>query len=908
MADNLERVTAGRWPEILSALAGLPPQTFSGDHQACPACQHNGIGLGPGRNVDRFRWDDDSGMGSWYCNQCGGKRGGGGAGNGVDLLARMLRCGFPEAATRAEAYCGLVTTARPVTPALATPAPARRSRRPARIPTAPPAGTPPPELGRAEEQHPYGADAANPDFWIQRIPQPPKVPGGKPDKIFIHRTWLDGRWHRPSRRDAFSSEWPAPRPLYRLPQLLEAPEAPVLVVEGERTANRAALLFPDHAVVSWCHGTQGGRHTDWQPLAGRSVTLWPDNDRDGRAVMTGLAEHLQGLGCTVAMVTPPEGVPAKWDLGDAAGNGWTPERAAVELERLTQPHQSSPRSAPAPLDPPPAAPAGEPERPRFPFDLLGFDNGSYFYQPHTTGQVIRLTAASHNAAHLNMLAPLQWWEAAFPGGRSGPNYVEATSRLYELQHDVGIFDPARIRGRGAWWDDGRSVLHLGDRLLVDGVEQPLQLPGSRFNYQRLQAIELPSDVTPLTAEQGAEIITIAGGFLWDVPASGLLLAGWAALAPIGGALRWRPHVWLTAGKGSGKSTLLDRFLGTLLEDLALWPEGSSTEASLRQELRCDALPVVMDEAESNEQSDRTRMQSILALARVSSSSSRGFVGRGGADGIAQRFVVRSMFLLCSINPALRHGADESRFAQLTMRSPATLPPAQREAHWRDLDQRLSTEITPGTGHALAARMVRLIPVVRDAVAVFRAAAAQRLGSQRQGDQYGTLLAGAWCLMHDRVPTEAEALQLIDEQNWEPYREAAEQSDEQRCLQNLLQHQVRVEIERIVVDGARVNSRNTILTRSVWELAQAVRSGAEQADVPQDAAAAHLGRLGFRVDGDRLLISNTAEGVRRILRETPWGASWSTVLGRLDGAEKTGPTRFPGIAGVSRSVAIRVFDD
>jgi putative DNA primase/helicase len=905
---NLERITAGRWPEILSALAGLPPHAFNGQAQGCPACTRNGIAQGKGRNVDRFRWDQSDGMGAWYCNQCGGKHNAGGGGNGPDLLMRMLGCEFPEAAAKAEAYCGLVATAQPVTPGPSAPAPAKRTRKPARVPTAPPAGTPPPELEGAEEQYPYGADLENPSFWIQRISRPPKVAGGKPDKIFVHRTWLDGRWHRPSKRDDFTSEWPAPRPIYRLPQLLAALDAPVLVVEGERTANRAALLFPDHVVVSWCHGKEGKQHTDWAAMAGRSCTLWPDNDRDGRAVMAWLAEHLQGLGCTVAVVIPPEGVPAKWDLGDAAGDGWTPERAAAELGRLAQPVLSG--GAPEPPKPPepPASEPGRPERPRYPFDLLGFDNGSYFYQPHNTGQVMRLTAASHNAAHLNMLAPLQWWEAEFPGGRSGPNYVEAASHLYHLQHQVGIFDPGRIRGRGAWWDNGRSILHLGDRLLVDGVEQPLQLPGSRFKYQRLAAIELPADVVPLSSEQGAEIITIAGGFLWDVPASGLLLAGWTALAPIGGALMWRPHLWLTAGKGSGKSTLLDRFLGTLLEDLALWPEGSSTEASLRQELRCDALPVVMDEAESNEQSDRTRMQSILALARVSSSSSRGFVGRGGADGIAQRFMVRSMFLLCSINPALKHGADESRFAQLTMRNPSTLPPGQREAHWRDLDQRLTAEITPGIGHALAARMVRLIPVVRDAVAVFRSAAAKRLGSQRQGDQYGTLLAGAWCLMHDRVPSEAEALQLINEQDWEPYREAAEQSDEQRCLQKLLQHQARVEVERIVVDGARVNARSTIITRSVWELAEAVRNGNERADVPADAAVAHLGRLGFRVDGDRLLVSNTAEGVRGILRDTPWGASWSTVLGRLDGAEKAGPTRFQGIAGVSRSVSIRVFGE
>ena len=349
--NNLQRITAGRWPEIVGALAGVPAEAFNGQAQGCPACERNGIALGPRRNVDRFRWDVSEGMGEWFCNQCGGKRGGGGGGNGADLLMRMLGCDFSTAAAKAEAYCGLVTTARPVTPGPSAPAPAKRSRKPARVPTAPPAGTPPPELGRAEEQYPYGADEANPDFWIQRVPQPPKVAGGKADKLFVHRTWLDGRWHRPSRQDAFTSEWPSPRPIYRLPQLLAAPDAPVLVVEGERTANRAALLFPDHAVVAWCHGKEGKQHTDWSPLAGRTVTLWPDNDRDGRAVMAWLAEHLQGLGCAVAVVTPPEGVPAKWDLGDAAGDGWTPERAAAELEQLVSPPYKLPAEQPAPETP-----------------------------------------------------------------------------------------------------------------------------------------------------------------------------------------------------------------------------------------------------------------------------------------------------------------------------------------------------------------------------------------------------------------------------------------------------------------------------------------------------------------------------------------------------------------------------
>jgi nucleoid-associated protein YgaU len=33
----------------------------------------------------------------------------------------------------------------------------------------------------------------------------------------------------------------------------------------------------------------------------------------------------------------------------------------------------------------------------------------------------------------------------------------------------------------------------------------------------------------------------------------MLLAGWIALAPICGAMRWRPHLWLTAAAGAGKA-------------------------------------------------------------------------------------------------------------------------------------------------------------------------------------------------------------------------------------------------------------------------------------------------------------------------------------------------------------------
>jgi putative DNA primase/helicase len=194
-----------------------------------------------------------------------------------------------------------------------------------------------------------------------------------------------------------------------------------------------------------------------------------------------------------------------------------------------------------------------------------------------------------------------------------------------------------------------------------------------------------------------------------VPASGLLIAGWVALAPICGALDWRPHIWLTAGSGSGKSAILDRYLGPLLGDLALHVAGNTSEAGLRQTLRADALPVVFDEAESNERPDQQRMQSVLSLARVASSESRAQTIKGSAEGDAQRYTIRSMFLMSSIATALKQGADKSRFAQLTLRNPNEMPKAQRITHWEDLDRDLDKYITERIGQQLQARTISLIP-------------------------------------------------------------------------------------------------------------------------------------------------------------------------------------------------------
>jgi len=863
----------GSWPRLLMELGGLSPEQLTDTHQPCPNCG----------GEDRYRWDQDDGPGGWFCNQCGGKDRMGGGGNGMDLLMRVTGWEFKDACRRVEEHLGLPQ------PQAAKP---KAKGRPHRIPDQPPADAAAPALGRATAQWCYRNAAGEQLFWVQRIPT-------DTGKLFVHRTWLDGGWHYPSKRDPFKSEWPTPRPLYRLPDLTARPDAPVLITEGEKAADAAAELFPDHACLAWCGGTGGINTVDWQALAGRNVTLWPDADEPGRACMAKVAAKLLPIAASVAIVAPPESAPEGWDLADASD--WTQRQAANALRKFA-------KAVEAPAEPEPAAPKPEPVRviadlPTYrPFLCLGFDEGVFYYQPRSTGQVVAIARGSHTGTNLVQLAELGYWEALYPS-KTGVNWLAAASSLFAEQARVGIFSPDRIRGRGAWWDAGRSVLHLGDRLLIDGTQHPItKAPSSRFHYQRLASIDLPEHLQPLNDELGMEIIDIASRFHWEVPASGLLLAGWIALAPICGALQWRPHIWLTASAGSGKSAILDRLIGPLIESLALFPEGNTTEAFIRQQLRSDAVPVVFDEAESNEKADRQRIQNILSLARVSSSSGRGVIGKGGADGTAQSFTIRSMFLLCSISTALKQGADQSRFAQLTLRNPSFMPKPERLAHWSALDADITRVCTVELGQRMMLRMVQQIPIIRDSVAVFRRAAAERFDSQRQGDQYGTLLAGAWSLMNSRPATIEDAYYLIDANNWDAYKEQSE-ADEERCLQHILQHPMRIELERMEVVGGKVFNRVSSTTRTVWELVEAMNGSADTQEILPEAAEPHLGRLGIRVSGGRLMVANTALGLQRILADTPWAHSWPTVLARLPGAEKAGKVRFKGMSNSSRAVSL-----
>ena len=125
--------------------------------------------------------------------------------------------------------------------------------------------------------------------------------------------------------------FPEPRPLYNLPVLKEKPDAKILLVEGEKTCLVAERIFPDMAVLTWPHGAKSWAKVDWTVLSGRNVTIWPDNDLEGKKAATGVADHVmsQGICKKVAIVELPNGLQEGWDLADTIPQ-------AVDVQTLAQ--------------------------------------------------------------------------------------------------------------------------------------------------------------------------------------------------------------------------------------------------------------------------------------------------------------------------------------------------------------------------------------------------------------------------------------------------------------------------------------------------------------------------------------------------------------------------------------------
>ncbi|MDP3936209.1 MAG: AAA family ATPase [Alphaproteobacteria bacterium] len=134
-----------------------------------------------------------------------------------------------------------------------------------------------------------------------------------------------------------------PLPLYNLKELMDHPTKPILIVEGEKTADAAQHIFPEMVVTTWHGGAGNVMNGAVAVLKHRNVVMWPDNDAIGHKAMDALAHRCKEVGAkSIQMVGLAFGkdapkLPEKWDLADSLPKGLTPDILRQKLADLDLP-------------------------------------------------------------------------------------------------------------------------------------------------------------------------------------------------------------------------------------------------------------------------------------------------------------------------------------------------------------------------------------------------------------------------------------------------------------------------------------------------------------------------------------------------------------------------------------------
>ncbi|WP_157017824.1 hypothetical protein [Mesorhizobium xinjiangense] len=521
----------------------------------------------------------------------------------------------------------------------------------------------------------------------------------------------------------------------------------------------------------------------------------------------------------------------------------------------------------AAINPPPAdaAPAGEEFEAALPTGIraLGFDEGTFFYWSERQEQIVDIRGAAHSKQTLMNLAPLSYWEVNFPG-RRGCDWDAAANAMLRKCEDQGVFDPSRKVGRGVLLeDDGSVVAHLGDRLVVDGREASLCLPGSKWIFQKRTRLNI-TKAEPLKDDEARQLCHILESLSWATPDMGRLLAGWLTIAPICGALETRPHLWITGERGSGKSYVMDEIAGRLLGNTALNVQSDTTEAGVRQVLKGDLLPVLFDEFEAKTEDDRRRVAKVIGLARQAFSANGAPIVKGSAGGASATYRVRSTFLFASIDKSMTLPADESRIITLELRGTDPNASAEirrdRAERFARLQREIDDLLANNFGDRLFWRTLGLVDVINANAETFATAIAKRTGNRRLGDTLGAPLAG-WLSLYTSKRIDAETAEARL-QSWKWLGEAISRgqtaADHDAAYTHLMQSSV-------LLDGG--------IRRTIGEMIDAV-----VARDPDFAESYHkaLLRYGIRVDvpdepggGAGILVSNTHPSLRSIFHGMPF---------------------------------------
>lgn len=508
--------------------------------------------------------------------------------------------------------------------------------------------------------------------------------------------------------------------------------------------------------------------------------------------------------------------------------------------------------------------------PDCPVEPLGMD-GDVLFLVDALGQLAAVTPSSFGQGFIQRLFGdrqnyLYWaWPRMDKNGAVVSWRAEQVREcLYTAAARKGLWKAVeKVRGLGAWRGrNGELILHLGDYLWSNGKLRRTGEVDGLF-YPRRPAIGHPWGApVPHEDNPAPYVLEILQTWNWRRPeVDPFLFLGWLGAAMLGGALPWRPSMFLIGDKAVGKSTLQEIVKTVLGDGLISTPD--TTPAGIYQRIGNDSLPVAVDELEA--EADNRRVMAVVKLARLAASG--GVMLRGGQDHQGVEFQARSTFLFSAINRPPLPPQDLSRLAELSIGKLDPLKVANAPV-LQDPEE---------IGPKLLRRLADSWPRFETLYEEYRTALRGGGHDSRGQDTYGTFLTCAHLLLGDEGVDEA-GYPMENLMNWGEKLEAASLPEREGARENW-----RACLEHLL--SSRVDAWRGGMRHSVGAMIEDVLSGVTGlGEARTQLAQVDIGVVdkGKVADGFALAIPNEGPSLSALFKETPWGGPggtgvWQTAL-------------------------------
>lgn len=682
--------------------------------------------------------------------------------------------------------------------------------------------------------------------------------------------------------DSLNKEWyqgivDKDRVIYNLRDIISKKDKTIIIVDEPKMVEAASKYFPNYAIASWQGGLKCPNKTNWSFVAGRKVIMFPSNNDGSVAAHEKIAEILRNRGSYVRIIDISS-MDKGWTIYDALQMG-TSQKDIIDFVKNNI-KEFSPKIKDEIIDPEIII---KKDKRKVIYDdsffrCLGVRSDSHYFYNKNTSQIVEFRPSYYDSKHLISLAPLSWWQTKYPARKDGVDWLLATDDLCRIQEKIGVFDNTKIRGRGAWFDNGRTVLHLGNIMYTDGRLIDVDKFESDYFYEKAPSLAVKIQ-SSLPATDSRRLIDLCRLIRWENPYYGDILAGWMFSALVCGAMSFRSHLYMIGAAGTGKSWVLDNIVKPIMGKMALSISSKSTEAGIRDQLGGDIRPVIFDEAEAENNNDKVRMQAIFDLARNGSSENADAIVKFGA-----KYVCRSAFLFASINSSMSKTADLSRTAFIKLANAPTRKSddakRQDNNNFRKLESEASRLLTDEYCRCLLSRAIALVPILRKSHRIIADLAAKEFGSRRLGDQMAMVISGLWGLQSDQVISEAVARSLIEQTCIQSDKaDLDDQTQEEKALDHLLFSNIETQ--------TKLGVKHYILSLLISIISgHDDVEGLNASEVKQDLASKGIILSNIGSKQYMFLAVNKAALPSKIFNDTEWSYGWQDALLRIEGVEKT----------------------